>query len=74
MCRSTILHFAVIALAGCLAATRATAVDDPVVDLLFDPVTPMASVDDIVEIDLLAHSSDGSQQTIVEIDAILIPS
>lgn len=43
------------------------------VDLLFDPVTQTVSLEeeDIVEIDLLAHSSDGSEQAITVIDAII---
>ncbi len=43
------------------------------VDLLFDPPsqTVTLDVDDIVEIDLVAHSSDGKPQPITIIDAIL---
>lgn len=43
------------------------------VDLLFDPVTQTVFLekDDIIEIDLLAHSSDGSEQAITVVDAII---
>lgn len=43
------------------------------VDLLFDPASQTVSLDeeDIVEIDLTAHSSDGSEQAITVVDAII---
>ena len=58
---------AVVALLGFCAPVVAD------VDLLFDPASQTISLDigDLIEINLVAHSSDGTEQPIVAIDAIL---
>lgn len=61
----------VIAVTGTVCCPRSGYAE---VDLLFDPPsqTVTLDVDDIVEIDLVAHSSDGTEQLITALDTILV--
>lgn len=55
--------------AACVAMCPAVVL--AAVDLLLDPAVQTVSVDDVIEINLVAHSSDGTPQSITSIDAIL---